>query len=181
MSSLIHYNISFFTICGCYLVKLTKIRYNFVRRWLFKMFKNVYIVLSHGQYVWASCWIKRTCSGSILLVHKKCGMRRWDKRQLTQTEALFWTIGTGTTIHHNNPNKILDTRTSVRLSVPCPFSRSRYPPWILQPTFVSLKEAPKQTLCSLLTSDMLDNVSNSIIKTSCTVSEREAIKKKRIS
>ena len=35
---------------------------------------------------------------------------------------------------------------------------------------VSLQEAPKQTLCSLLTSDMLDIASNSMLKTSCTVS-----------
>ena len=39
-----------------------------------------------------------------------------------------------------------------------------------QQPFVSLQEAPKQTLCSLLTSDMLDIASNSMLKTSCTVS-----------
>ena len=39
-----------------------------------------------------------------------------------------------------------------------------------QKTFVSLKKAPKQTLCSLLTSDMLDIASNSMLTTSCTVS-----------
>ena len=39
-----------------------------------------------------------------------------------------------------------------------------------QKTFVSLKKAPKQTLCSLLTSDMLDIASNFMLKTSCTIS-----------
>ena len=39
-----------------------------------------------------------------------------------------------------------------------------------QKPFVCLKEAPKQTLCSLLTSDMLDIASNSMLKTSCTIS-----------
>ena len=37
-----------------------------------------------------------------------------------------------------------------------------------QKHFVCLQEAPKQTLCSLLTSDMLDIASNSLVKTSCT-------------
>ena len=36
--------------------------------------------------------------------------------------------------------------------------------------FVNLKEAPKQTLCSLLTSDMLDMASISMFKISCTIS-----------
>ena len=36
--------------------------------------------------------------------------------------------------------------------------------------FVCLKKAPKHTLCSLLTSDMLDIARNSILKTSCTIS-----------
>ena len=36
--------------------------------------------------------------------------------------------------------------------------------------FVSLKEAPKQTLCSLLTSDMLGMASNYMLKTSCIIS-----------
>ena len=36
--------------------------------------------------------------------------------------------------------------------------------------FVRLKEAPKQTLCLLLTSDMLDIASNSVSKTSCAIS-----------
>ena len=40
-----------------------------------------------------------------------------------------------------------------------------------QKPFVCLKEAPKQTLCSLLTSDMLDIASNSVLKTSCTISD----------
>ena len=35
---------------------------------------------------------------------------------------------------------------------------------------VCLKEALKQTFCSLLTSDMLDIASTSILKTSCTIS-----------
>ena len=39
-----------------------------------------------------------------------------------------------------------------------------------QKPFVCLKEAPKQTLCSLLTSDMLDIASNSVLKTSFTIS-----------
>ena len=39
-----------------------------------------------------------------------------------------------------------------------------------QKTFVCLKKATKQTLCSLPTSDMLDIASNSILKTSCTIS-----------
>ena len=39
-----------------------------------------------------------------------------------------------------------------------------------QKTFVVLKKAPKQTICSLPTSDMLDIASNSMFKTSCTVS-----------
>ena len=33
-----------------------------------------------------------------------------------------------------------------------------------------LEEAPKQTLCSVLTSDMLDIASNSVLKTRCTIS-----------
>ena len=37
-----------------------------------------------------------------------------------------------------------------------------------QKPFVCLQEAQKQTLCSLLTSDMLDIASNSVVKTSCT-------------
>ena len=40
-----------------------------------------------------------------------------------------------------------------------------------QKPFVCLKEAPKQTSCSLLTSDMLDIASNSVLKTSCTISD----------
>ena len=39
-----------------------------------------------------------------------------------------------------------------------------------QKTFVSLKKAPKQTLCSLPTSHMLDIASNSMLKSSCTIS-----------
>ena len=39
-----------------------------------------------------------------------------------------------------------------------------------QKTFVSLKKAPKQTVCSLPTSDMLDIASNSMFKTSYTIS-----------
>ena len=39
-----------------------------------------------------------------------------------------------------------------------------------QKTFVSLKKAPKQTLCSLPTSDLLDIASNAMLKTSCTIS-----------
>ena len=39
-----------------------------------------------------------------------------------------------------------------------------------QKRFVCLKEAPKQTLCSLLTSGMLDVASNSMLKTSYTIS-----------
>ena len=39
-----------------------------------------------------------------------------------------------------------------------------------QKTFVSLKKAPKQTLCSVPTSDMLDIASNSMLQTSCTIS-----------
>ena len=37
-----------------------------------------------------------------------------------------------------------------------------------QKPFEYLQEAPKQTLCSFLTSDMLDIASNSVVKTSCT-------------
>ena len=36
--------------------------------------------------------------------------------------------------------------------------------------FVCLQETPKQALCSLLSSVMLDIASNSIVKTSCTIS-----------
>ena len=39
-----------------------------------------------------------------------------------------------------------------------------------QKTFVSLKKAPKQTFCSLPTSDMLDIASISMLKTSCIIS-----------
>ena len=39
-----------------------------------------------------------------------------------------------------------------------------------QKAFVCLKKAPKQTLCSLPTSDMLDIASKSMVKTSCTIS-----------
>ena len=39
-----------------------------------------------------------------------------------------------------------------------------------QKLFISLKEVPKQALCSLLTSDMLDIASNSTLKPSCIVS-----------
>ena len=39
-----------------------------------------------------------------------------------------------------------------------------------QKPFVGLKEAQKQTLCSLLTSDMLNIASNSVLKTSCAIS-----------
>ena len=39
-----------------------------------------------------------------------------------------------------------------------------------QKTFVSLKKAPKQTLCSLPTSHMLDIASNSMLKSRCTIS-----------
>ena len=37
-----------------------------------------------------------------------------------------------------------------------------------QKSFVCLQEAPKQTMCSLLTSHMLDIASNSVVKTSGT-------------
>ena len=40
-----------------------------------------------------------------------------------------------------------------------------------QKPFVSLKRAPKQILCSLLNSDMLDIASNSMLKSSCTISD----------
>ena len=39
-----------------------------------------------------------------------------------------------------------------------------------QKTFVSLEKAPKQALCSLPISHMLDFASNSMLKTSCTIS-----------
>ena len=39
-----------------------------------------------------------------------------------------------------------------------------------QKTFLSLKKAPKLTLCSLLTSDMLDIASSSMLKISCIIS-----------
>ena len=39
-----------------------------------------------------------------------------------------------------------------------------------QKTFVSPKKAPKQTLCSLQTSDMLDIASNFMSKATCTIS-----------
>ena len=39
-----------------------------------------------------------------------------------------------------------------------------------QKCFVRLNEVPRQTLCSLLTSDMLYIASNSMSKTSCTIS-----------
>ena len=39
-----------------------------------------------------------------------------------------------------------------------------------QKPFVCLKEAPKQTLCSLLASEMLDIASNSVLRTSCAIS-----------
>ena len=39
-----------------------------------------------------------------------------------------------------------------------------------QKTFVSLNKAPKQTLCSLPVSHKLDIASNSMLKTSCTIS-----------
>ena len=39
-----------------------------------------------------------------------------------------------------------------------------------QKAFVCIKKAPKQTLCSLPTSDMLDIASKSMVKTSCTIS-----------
>ena len=39
-----------------------------------------------------------------------------------------------------------------------------------QKLFVCLQEAANQTLCSLLTSDMLDIANNSMLKTSCTIS-----------
>ena len=45
-----------------------------------------------------------------------------------------------------------------------------------QKPFVCLKEVPKQTLCSLLTSDMLDIASNSVLKTSCQLSVADTIK-----
>ena len=41
---------------------------------------------------------------------------------------------------------------------------------VAQKAFACLKKAPKQTVCSLLTSDMLDVASNSTLKTSCTIS-----------
>ena len=40
----------------------------------------------------------------------------------------------------------------------------------VQKPFVCLKEAPKQTLCSLLSSDIIYIASNSMLKTSCTIS-----------
>ena len=36
--------------------------------------------------------------------------------------------------------------------------------WLLKKLFVCLEEAPKQTFCSLLTSDILDIASNSLLK-----------------
>ena len=38
-----------------------------------------------------------------------------------------------------------------------------------QKPFACLKEAQKHTLCSFLTSDMLDIASNFVLKTSCTI------------
>ena len=44
-----------------------------------------------------------------------------------------------------------------------------------QKPFVCLQEAPKQTLCSLLTSDMLDIASNSVLKASCAISDTSVV------
>ena len=56
-----------------------------------------------------------------------------------------------------------------------------FPRWCFtaQNSFQSLKEAPKQTLCSLLTSDMLDIASYSMLKTSCTVSGTSVARTKK--
>ena len=45
--------------------------------------------------------------------------------------------------------------------------------------FAIINETPKQTLCSLLASDMLDIVSDSMLKTSCTVSGTSVTKTRK--